>query len=91
MSQVPGMLGMDPALVLDLARQLDAKAEEIETIVTTLTAQLGHTPWQGTDATRFRDEWSGTHVNQLRTVAQALRTTAGTARTNVTEQQNASA
>ncbi len=85
------MWGMDIQGVRMMATQLDSKAEEIEAIISTLTATLEGTQWVGQDATRFRSDWSGQHTSQLRTVAQALRTTANQARSDAGQQESASA
>lgn len=85
------MYGMSISEVQSLASQLDQKAGEIETIITTITSTLGSTQWVGPDATAFRSEWEGTHTAQLRNVVTALRDTATVARKNAQMQQETSA
>ena len=83
-------IGMDVEAVRQLATQMDSKATDIDTIMNTLNSTLGNTEWLGTDATNFRNDWSTVHMVNLRNVANALRNAATAARTNATEQDNAS-
>ncbi|HEX6359209.1 hypothetical protein [Actinophytocola sp.] len=83
-------IGMDVEAVRTLAGQLNSKADEIDTITSTLTSQLSTTQWEGTDAGTFRANWTSTHVTQLMTVANALRDAATNAIRNADEQSTAS-
>lgn len=85
------MLGMDIAAVRNLAGQLMAKADEIETIANTLTTQLDAAQWIGPDATAFRGDWVSVHRAQLTTVANALRDASNRATNNANQQEQASA
>jgi uncharacterized protein YukE len=85
------VLGMDPQQVRQLAVSLNAKADEIDTIMQTLTSSLDNVQWIGTDATTFRNDWQSTHRNQLQQVANALRDAATVATNNATQQETASA
>ena len=83
-------VGMDVEAVRTLAGQLNGKADEIDSITSTLTSQLSTTQWEGSDASTFRSNWSSTHVSQLMTVANALRDAASNAIRNADEQATAS-
>ena len=85
------MMGQDVEQVRQLAGQLNAKADEIQNILTQLTTQLQGVHWEGPDAMRFKNEWSSTHTSQLRTVINALQQAAQTALTNASQQEQASA
>ena len=83
-------IGMDVEAVRTLAGQLNSKADEIDTITSTLTSQLSSTQWEGSDAGTFRSDWTTTHVSQLTTVANAIRDAASNAIRNADEQSTAS-
>ncbi len=83
-------MGMNVDEVRGLATQFNHSADEIHTLMGQLTGALEHTHWVGTDATNFRNEWTGTHVTQLSSVVQALRDAATKANNNATEQENTS-
>lgn len=84
------LVGMDIEAVRTLATQMDTKASDIDAIANTLNSKLGNTEWLGTDATNFRNDWSSTHMASLRNVSNALKNAATAARSNATEQENAS-
>lgn len=84
------MLGMDIGAVRNLAGQLMAKADEIDTIANTLTSQLDAAQWVGPDATAFRGDWVSVHRAQLNTVANALREASNRATSNANQQEQAS-
>jgi len=83
-------LGMDVPAVRNLATQLSAKADEIETIMSVLTSQLHSVQWLGSDADMFRNDWQSVHRVQLTSVAQALRDASMRATTNANQQEQAS-
>lgn len=82
--------GLDIQQVRQLSTQLSQKATEIEGVLSTLTNLLGSTQWEGPDATAFRNEWSSTHTNSLRQVANALREASTKAAQNATAQESTS-
>lgn len=84
------MLGMDIGAVRNLAGQLMAKADEIDTIANTLTSQLDAAQWVGPDATAFRGDWVSVHRAQLNMVANALREASNRATSNANQQEQAS-
>lgn len=83
-------LGMDVGEVRQLSNQLRSSAEEIQQIINKITHQLGSTQWVGADASRFRDEWSGTHTSQLNAVKNALEQASQQAQSNADQQEQAS-
>jgi len=84
------LTGMDVSAVRTLANQLTAKADEIETIASTLSSQLDGTQWLGADADGFRGDWHNTHRSQLQNVATALRDASTRAVNNAVQQEQAS-
>lgn len=82
--------GLDVQQVRQLSSQLNQKAGDIDSILSTLTNALSSTQWEGPDATKFRNDWSGQHTSSLRQVAQALRDAASKASQNASEQEQAS-
>jgi len=82
--------GLDVQQVRQLASQLNGKAEEIQSILTTLTSQLNSTQWVGPDAEQFRADWSGTHTASLRNVINALNEAGRKANANATAQESTS-
>ncbi|KGJ79651.1 hypothetical protein GY21_04280 [Cryobacterium roopkundense] len=83
--------GLDVQQVRQLSTQLNTKAGDIESVLTTLTTALNSTEWTGPDATAFRGDWSGQHTAALKNVIQALRDTATKASKNAQDQETASA
>lgn len=83
-------LGMIPEEVDELAGQLDAKAGDLESVLTTLNSKLTGTTWTGTDFNRFEEQWTGTIAQNLRNAADQLRTAATAARENAESQRIAS-
>lgn len=84
-------LGQNPDEVRELANLFDTKATDLEGVVSAINSKLGSTTWVGSDRTRFEtDTWS-TIQNNLNTIANTLREAGTAARTNATEQENASA
>jgi len=84
-------LGQNPDEVRELANLFDTKATDLEGVVSAINSKLGSTTWVGPDRTRFEtDTWS-TIQNNLNTIANTLREAGTAARTNATEQENASA
>jgi uncharacterized protein YukE len=82
---------MDIPAVRTLATQLNAKADEIESIANTLSSQLDGVQWVGIDASNFRNDWHGTHHAQLHAVATALRDASTRANADAAQQEQASA
>ncbi|WP_102144550.1 WXG100 family type VII secretion target [Mycobacterium hubeiense] len=84
------LYGQDVEQVRQLATQLNAKASDIESVISQLTSAVNSVQWMGPDAERFKSDWQGQHVPQLRQVVSALQTASQNASRNATEQQQAS-
>lgn len=82
--------GLDVQQVRQLSSQLNQKAGEIESVLSTLTSALANTQWEGPDAVSFRNEWSGQHTGALRQVANALRDAGSKAAQNAAAQETTS-
>ena len=87
---VPHFLGQNPDEVDALATELDAKADAIELVISSLSDQIDDTTWVGSDRTRFEGAWVGSLSANLRSVAGSLKDAAVAARDNAREQRNAS-
>jgi uncharacterized protein YukE len=88
---MPGFYGMDVDAIRVLAGQLGLKADEIDTIATTLSTQIDGANWSGPDADSFRSDWAATHRAQLTAVAGALRDASTRATNNANQQAEVSA
>lgn len=82
--------GLDVQQVRQLSTQLNQKASDIDSILSTLTSALNSTEWEGPDAMQFRNDWSGQHTSALRQVAQALRDAGSKASQNASAQEQTS-
>lgn len=82
--------GMDIPAVRQLANQMRAKADEIQSIQSQLTNQLNGTAWIGNDRERFVGDWQSQHVAALNNVMNAIRDAAQRADMNASEQEQAS-
>lgn len=82
--------GLDVEQVRQLSTQLNQKAGDIDSILSTLTNALSSTQWEGPDATQFRNDWSGQYTSSLRQVAQALRDAGQKATQNANAQEQTS-
>jgi len=82
--------GLDVQQVRQLSSQLNQKAGDIDSILSTLTGALNGTQWEGPDATQFRNDWSGQYTSSLKQVAQALRDAAQKATQNANAQEQTS-
>jgi uncharacterized protein YukE len=85
-----GFLGMVPEDVELLAADFDAKAGDIETIISHLTTHLQNTTWRGADRENFEASWTGEMTNSLTQLASALRETGVVANSNAQQQRTAS-
>ncbi|MCX6501572.1 MAG: WXG100 family type VII secretion target [Microbacterium sp.] len=82
--------GLDVQQVRQLSSQLNQKAGDIDSILSTLTGALNGTQWEGPDANQFRNDWSGQYTSSLKQVAQALRDAAQKATQNANAQEQTS-
>jgi hypothetical protein len=83
-------LGQIPDEVRMRAAEFDAKATDLENVITALKSKLGSSTWVGPDRTRFEGDWDSALSGSLRNVAGALRVAATTARGNADQQDTAS-
>lgn len=83
--------GLDVEAVRSLANTLRTQAESVRQVVTTITAQMGQTQWNGPDAVQFQEEWDGQHSAKLNEIASALDTYGTTADSNASTQESTSA
>lgn len=82
--------GADIEQLRQLSSQLNQKAGEIDNVLNTLIKQLGNIDWKGPDSETFRQDWSGTHANALRQIANDLRDAAATTQNSAGQQEAAS-
>ncbi len=81
------MLGNDPVQLEKLANLCDDVATRLGSTRSNVSARLVNTFWQGNDAQRFREAWSGEHdpgmaraVSSLERAARELRSEAAAQR-----------
>jgi uncharacterized protein YukE len=84
------VFGLDVEAVRSLAGVLREQATAVQTVVTTITSQMGQTEWNGPDAVQFQEEWDGTHAVKLNEIAAALEGYATTADNNANNQEDTS-
>ncbi len=84
------VFGLDVEAVRSLANTLRTQAEQVRTVVTTITSQMDQTDWNGSDATQFQEEWQGTHSAKLNEIAAALEQYGTTADNNAQMQEETS-
>lgn len=84
------MYGADVEQLNQLSAQLNNKASDIQNVISQLSSAISSVQWQGPDANRFRSDWQGQHVAQLKQVVSALQNASQNAKRNAQEQQSAS-
>jgi len=82
--------GLDVEQVRQLSQQLNTKANDIQSILTTLTSLLSSTQWTGPDSDQFRNDWSGQHTAALKNVIAALQDASQKASSNASAQESTS-
>ena len=86
------MVGADPDQLIALAKKMDHEANALDLrIRIPMRSLVGHSPWSGADAARFRHDWTTTLDPQLAKTAAALHTAAQDLHRNAQEQIAASA
>jgi uncharacterized protein YukE len=85
-----GFLGQVPEDVEALASEFDAKAGDIETVISALNTRLAATTWVGSDKDNFEATWQGEMTNNLTQLAATLRETGIIANNNAQQQRTAS-
>jgi len=84
------MIGMDVESVQMLENALNNAASEIQAITANISKALDETVWVGTDRNTFQSDWDGTHVPQLRQLAEVLTNVAARARYEIEQQEEKS-
>ncbi|PQE00377.1 hypothetical protein CYL16_12205 [Mycobacterium sp. EPG1] len=84
------LYGADIAQLRQLSGQLNAKANDIQSIVSQLTSAITSVEWRGPDAERFKSDWQSQHVAQLKQVINALQNASQQASKNAQDQEVAS-
>ncbi len=82
--------GMNVEQVSQLGRTLQAKADEITTMIGQIDGQLNGTTWEGPDAQQFKGQWWPEHKGHLQQVAEQIRGFGQSALNNASEQEAAS-
>lgn len=82
--------GADTDQLRQLASKLNNESSTINNIISQLNSAVSSVNWQGPDATRFKNDWTSTHVPALKNVASALSTASAAATKNASEQDSAS-
>jgi len=82
--------GMNIEAVRQLAAQMNQRADEIRSLLASLSAALDGTAWSGADREQFLSDWQGQYVPQLNSVAEALNNAAQRAMANADAQEQAS-
>lgn len=82
--------GMEIAAIRSLARKMDSRAQEIESLLNRATAEVNGLNWHGADRDRFVRQWESEHARELRAVAAGLREAADQARRKAAEQERVS-
>ncbi len=86
-------LGMDPAAVDAKAKQLSAKARDIETIQAQLTTLINSldSVWHGKDMQKFKSDFNSDYRPVLGLIADGLESLSQKARANANQQRQTSA
>ena len=84
------LIGADVEQLNQLATQLNSKASDIQNVISQLSSAINSVQWVGPDANKFKSDWSGHHVGQLKAVVSALQSASQSAKKNAQEQQQAS-
>jgi hypothetical protein len=81
---------MDPQQVEELGRFLQARAADLERVVSDIDAKVRSTSWQGTDADQFRTQWWPAHRSKISAAAGSVQGLGQSALNNAAEQVRAS-
>lgn len=82
--------GMNVEQVRQLGNALQAKAEEIRSMVSQIDGQLNGTTWEGPDAQQFKGSWWPEHKNHLLQAAEGIHGFGQSALNNAAEQESTS-
>ena len=85
--------GMDVDAVSSLAGQLDSQASHIQSVISAIDGIISSLEgsWRGADAVEFQGWWQSQHRPHMVAVEAAVSGLAQSARSNVAQQQQASA
>lgn len=83
-------LGLDVDEMQVLVKALQTEADHLDATVKTVTSKVQAVWWEGPDAQRFKTQEWAAHAKALAAAATSLRTAAGNATKQVTEQVGAS-
>jgi len=83
-------LGADVDGLDTLSRSLDREASRLSSAATTIGSVVGSAWWRGRDAETFRSAWSASHANAIRSIVDALRTSARDLERQAAQQRQAS-
>ncbi len=83
--------GADVAQLRQLAKELAAGSTRLSDLGQQLSRAVASSPWKGTDADRFRSDWSSQHLRVLKAAAAGMEKASRTALRNADEQDRASA
>ena len=85
-------VGADVEQLRKAAQTFRQKAEYLESTITQgVSRQITESPWKGTDADSFRNQWQSDLAPKIRQVVEALRKSADSLTRNANEQEHASA
>jgi uncharacterized protein YukE len=84
------MLGADPDELDRLAQAFGAAARQVDTLTRHVSARLGHAPWHGLGADRFRSDWNRVHRAHLGDASAFLREGERELHRNATDQRDVS-
>lgn len=82
--------GMNVEQVRQLGNTLQAKADEIRSMVTQIDGQLNGTTWEGPDAQAFKGTQWPDHKNHLMQAAEVIQGFGQSALNNASEQESTS-
>jgi hypothetical protein len=82
--------GMNVEQVRQLGHLLQAKADEIITMLGQIDSQLNSTTWEGPDAQQFKGQWWPEHKGRLQQVSEGIRGFGQSALNNASAQEDAS-
>ncbi len=66
------MIGADIEQLRSFGSYLQGKQNDIDSIISTVTSQLGNTVWQGPGRDTFEAEWNGSFKGALNALSQAF-------------------
>lgn len=82
--------GMNVEQVRQLGQTLQAKADEIISMLGQIDGQLNGTTWAGPDAEQFKGQWWPEHKTHLQQVSEQIRGFGQAALNNASDQEGAS-